>query len=104
MDPTNLDEFTCCLSSDRHFIIQPMQLTKCGHLACKECFPKFDKKGIQCKKCDVISEFNLITSQVSTVLDTVDVKCLYENMFQTIEKEISSKIDKLKSNLIINNS
>jgi hypothetical protein len=40
MASENLDEFRCCLSDDRHFIIQPITLTQCGHSACKEYFEK----------------------------------------------------------------
>ena len=95
-----LDEFRCCLSDDRHFIIQPITLTKCGHSACKECFPNDYQKIIQCKRCNAVSEFDFKASQVSTALKLA-LKFLYENMFHVIEKETSSKIRDLKSNLIL---
>jgi hypothetical protein len=84
------------LSDDRHFIIQPMTLTKCGHSACKECCPNHNQISIQCKRCNAISEFDFKASQVSTALK-LGLKFLYENMFHEIEKETSSKINDLKS-------
>jgi hypothetical protein len=62
MTSQNLDEFTCCLSSDKHFIIQPKRLKSCGHLACIECFSITNQEtNIVCKKCDVktLKELNM---------------------------------------------
>jgi hypothetical protein len=92
----NLDEFRCCLSEEKHFIIQPITLTKCGHSACKECFPNVNKKQIKCKRCNVVSEFDFKTSQVSAAFK-IALKFLYENMFRVIERETRSKINDLKS-------
>ena len=92
-----LDEFQCCLSNDKHFIIQPITLTKCVHSAWKECFPKVNQKVVKFKKCEVVSEFDFTASQVSTAFK-IAIKFLYENMFQELEKETSSKINDLKSN------
>jgi hypothetical protein len=100
MDSENLDEFRCCLSDDKHFIIQPITLTKCGHSACKECFPNVYQKTIQCKRCNVVSELDFKTSQVSAAFK-IALKFLYENMFLVIEKETRSKIKDLKSNIIL---
>jgi hypothetical protein len=96
MDSENLDEFQCCLSSDKHFIIQPMTLRKCGHSACKECFPNHNQKIIKCEKCNVVSEFDFKKSQVSAALK-LRLQFSYENMFQTIEIKTNSKINDLKS-------
>ena len=92
----SLDEFRCCLSDDKHFIIQPITLTKCGHSACKECFPKDNQKFVKCKKCEVVSQFDFTASQVSTAFK-IAIKFLYENMFQELEKVTSSKLNDLKS-------
>ena len=94
----NLDEFRCCLSDDKHLIIQPILLAKCGHSACKECFHKDNQKVVKCKKFEVVSEFDFTASQVSTALK-ISMKFLYEAMFQVLEKETSSKINDLKSYL-----
>ena len=93
----SLDEFKCCLSDDKHFIIQPITLTKCGHSACKECFPKVNQKLVKCKKCEVVSEFDFTASHVSTALK-ITIKFLYENMFQESEQETCSKLNDLKTN------
>ena len=96
MASENLDEFRCCLSDDKHFIIQPITLTKCGHSACKECFPNDNQKNIKCKKCNVVTEFDFKTSQVSVAFK-IALKFFYENMFYALEKETISKINDLKS-------
>jgi hypothetical protein len=103
MEFENLDEFRCCLSDDRHFIIQPITLTKCGHSACKGCFPNINQKSIQCKRCNFVSEIYFKTSQVSTAFK-ISLKFLYEKIFYVIEKETRSKIGDLKSNLILFNN
>ena len=92
-----LDEYRCCLSDDKHFIIKPIKLTKCGHSACNECFPKDNIKVVKCKKCEVFSEFDLTAPQISTSFK-IAIQLLYENMYQELEKETSSKLNDLKSN------
>ena len=52
------------------------------------------------QKCNVVSEFDFETPQVSAAFKMA-LQLLYENMFQTIEKETSSKIDDLKSNIFV---
>jgi hypothetical protein len=73
-----------------------MTLKKCGHSACKECFPNHNDKKIKCKRCNAVSEFYFETSQVSAALK-LRLQFSYENMFQTIENKTSSKINDLKS-------
>ena len=97
MEHENLNEFRCCLSDCEHFFIQPVTLPKCGHSACKECFPKDNQKIIKCKKCNVVSEFDFKTFQVSAALK-IATKFLCENMFKVLEQETISKINQLKSN------
>jgi len=94
-----LDKFQCCLSDDKHFIIQPITLNKCGHSACKECFPKDNQKVIKCKKCEVVSRFEFTVPQVSTALK-IAIKFMHDKMFQALENETRSKINDLKSNLL----
>ena len=93
----DLEKFRCCLSNDKHFIIQPITLPKCGHSACKECLPNDQLlKTIKCKKCEMVSHFDFNISKVSTELE-LSLMSLYENMFQVLEQETSSKINHLKS-------
>ncbi len=42
-----LDEFRCALSDDNHFLINPIQLSKCGHSVCKDCLPKSSGYGLK---------------------------------------------------------
>jgi hypothetical protein len=97
MESENMDEFTCCLSNDNHFIIQPITSMKCGHSACKGCFPNDNRKTVKCEKCNVVSEFDFNTSQKFKISLTL----LYQKIFPTIEKETSSKIKDLKSNIFL---
>ena len=94
---TSLDEFRCCLSNGTHFIIEPITLINCGHSACKECYPNDNQKFVKCKKCEVVSEVDISASQASTSFKKA-IMFLYENMFQELEKETSSKLNDLKSN------
>ena len=93
----NLDDFKCALSSeDRHFIIEPILLIKCGHSVCKACLPNNSISLIKCKTCGVISEFDFRESKVSTALKKT-MKYVYENMYQILETEMNSKLNSLKS-------
>ena len=99
MRTEKLDEFRCCLSDDKHFIIQPIILTKCGHSACKDCFSKDNQTFFKCKICEVVSEFEFTVPQVSAALK-IAIKFMYDKMFQALENETRSKINDLKSNVL----
>jgi hypothetical protein len=52
-----LDEFRCALSDDNHFLINSIQLSKCGHSVCKDCLPNDTKvQSIKCKTCGIFLE------------------------------------------------
>ena len=93
----NLEEFKCALSDDKHFIIQPIPLIKCGHAACKECFPSnVENNPIKCKICNIVSDFDFKSASVSIALKKAIQRCLGD-MFQIIEKETITKLNYLKS-------
>ena len=91
----NLDEFKCALSDDHHFIIEPITLIKCGHSACKECFPTEKINSIKCKICGIVSDFDFMNAQVSKALKLM-IKFCYDSMYKILEKEIISKLNFLK--------
>ena len=46
-----LEELKCSLSEDKHFLINPVPLSECGHSVCKICLPKDGGDSIKCKTC-----------------------------------------------------
>ena len=92
-----LDEFRCALSDDNHFLINPIQLSKCGHSVCKDCLPNDTKvHSIECKKCGVITKDVFSEIPVSKGFKEALKLCL-GNIFELIESETSSKLKELKS-------
>jgi hypothetical protein len=91
-----LEEFKCALSENKHFIIEPITLIKCGHSACKGCFPEEKTNLIKCKTCGVVSEFDFPNAQVSKALKLM-MKFCYESMYKILEKETILKLNFLKS-------
>jgi hypothetical protein len=98
MDSTEtLDEFRCALSDDKHFLIDPIPLSKCGHSVCKSCLPNDTKvQSIKCNKCGVITEEIFSEITVSKGFKQALKFCL-GNIFELIEKQTSSKLNELKS-------
>lgn len=92
----NLDEFKCALSEDKHFIIEPILLIKCGHSACKACLPNDNTNIIKCKTCDVVSEFDSKASKVSIALRRT-MKYVYEDIYKILETDMNSKLNYLKN-------
>ena len=48
-----LEDLKCALSEEKHFLINPITLSKCGHSVCKNCLPKDGDDSIRCKTCGV---------------------------------------------------
>ena len=92
-----LEELRCSLSDDRHFMIDPIPLSKCGHSVCKNCLPNDTKvHSIECKKCGVITKDVFSEIPVSKGFKEALKLCL-GNIFELIESETSSKLNELKS-------
>ena len=93
----SLDEFKCALSEDKHFIIQPIPLIKCGHAACKECFSSnAENNRIKCKICNIVSDFDYETASVSIVLNK-SIQMYHRDMLEIVEKDTITKLNYLKS-------
>ena len=92
-----MQEFQCALSNDyKHFLIDPICLTNCGHSVCKSCLQDGKISSIKCFMCGMISELDLSKIQVARGFKQALKFCL-DQIFEIIEKEFSSKVEKLKS-------
>jgi hypothetical protein len=92
-----LNEFICALSDDKHFLINPIPLSKCGHSFCKNCLPNDSYvRSIKCKKCGVITKDDFREIPVSQGFKQALKLCL-GNLFELIESQTSSKLNELKS-------
>ena len=92
-----LDEFRCALSDDNHFLINSIQLSKCGHSVCKDCLPNDTKvQSIKCKTCGMITE-DLFSEILVSDGFKESLKFCLGNIFELIEKQTRSKLNELKS-------
>jgi hypothetical protein len=92
-----LDDFRCAQSDDNHSLINPIQLSKCGHFVCKDCLPNDSKvQSIKCKTCGVITEDHFSEFPVSEGFKE-SLKFYLGNIFELIEKQTRSKLNELKS-------
>jgi hypothetical protein len=92
-----LEELRCSISDDRHFMIDPIPLSKCGHSVCKNCLPKKKFNSVKCKTCGVTTtdeDFSKI--KVSRGLQQTLKLCL-GNIFELIESQTVALLNKLKS-------
>ena len=94
-----LIELQCAFSNVKHFVIEPITLSKCGHAVCKNCLPN-ETTLVKCKICNEISEQDFSKAQTSKALKQALKICL-GSIFNIIENETSEKLDKLKSKLNI---
>ena len=56
----SLQELLCALSSDKHFLVDPVTLDNCKHSFCKSCLEKekVNLNAIECKICGITTEPN----------------------------------------------
>ena len=89
----SLNELKCAFPSGyKHFLIQPIKLSNCGHSVCKPCIQKDKIKTIKCDMCSKESELNIAKSQLSK-----DIQELIEKNFLDILKVLETENkDKLK--------
>ena len=92
-----MQECQCALSThDKHFLIDPICLTNCGHSVCKSCLQDGKISSIKCFMCGMFSELNYSKVQVARGFKQSLKFCL-DQIFEIIEKEFSSKFEKFKS-------
>jgi hypothetical protein len=95
----SLQDFQCAFSNDKHFIIEPIVLSNCGHTVCKSCLSKGTITAIKCNVCGEISQ-HINNTKESTSLRNA-LKFFLGNMFTILEKQTTIQLDKLKSNFHI---
>ena len=97
-----LIEFECALSTDKHFLYQPIALA-CGHCVCKSCIPIDRFKHI---KCNICSKKTLrdIRNDEESVLSKKAFQLSINSLFLQIEKSFAKSITHLKGNYSIRNN
>ena len=92
-----LEELTCALSDDEHFLIKPIELT-CGHYFCQECKPEENIKEIRCKICNVLTTQDFGSLIVSDSSQQI-LKLRIGDIFEVLEAETTIKLNELKGNI-----
>ena len=92
----DLEELQCAYSDFKHFLIDPITLSNCGHSVCKNCLPNDKTCSIKCKICNIVTEQDFSKIQTSKALKQALKLCL-SNIFEVIENETTLKLDELKS-------
>ena len=91
----SLQEFKCALSVRRHYLIDPITLTNCGHSVCKKCLLNLNENFIECKTCGIETELDLCKIQVSKATQQA-LKFCFGNIFEILERDMSVKLNELK--------
>jgi hypothetical protein len=93
-----LNELQCASSHEKHFIVEPITLAKCGHSICKSCIPKYVKE-IKCCICGLISEQNFDEFKVSKTSQKLLHLCI-EDVFKILKVDANSKVAYFKGNFL----
>jgi hypothetical protein len=96
-----LEELTCASSDERHFVIEPLNLSNCCHSICKSCISSEDIKEIKCKLCGLVSKQDFTKFQASNTLQKLLQTCIGD-VFKILETETCNKLNELKCNYQIN--
>ena len=91
-----LEELKCGFSNEKHFLIDPIILSNCGHSICKSCLSNESIFSVTCKICGLITEQDFSKIQVSKTLKQALKLCL-GTIFDQIEGETSEKLNEFKS-------
>jgi hypothetical protein len=89
------EELQCGSDNEKHFLIEPIPLTNCGHSICKKCIPKDSVKKIKCTICGLISSQDFAQFKVSKSTQKLLKMCL-EDVFKILENETSLKLNEIK--------
>ena len=93
------DKIKCYkLKDDDHIVQEPIQL-KCGHSICKKCFLIDNNKTVSCAKCQEVTD--TINSNVESAPIKLMVKSVLTELFQTIKKDTTEKLNILKGKLLL---
>ena len=89
------DNFKCAFSKDDHILKDPLNLKKCGHFMCKDCFKKVSKnsKTVKCQICFKINE----NSEIVNNEESVEIKNSLEYNIEMFLKLIQRKLNESKN-------
>lgn len=92
-----LKNLLCALSDSKHFSIDPIILSKCGHSVCKSCLATEENiQSIKCKLCGLITEEDFKEAKISESLKII-LKSSLVGIFDILEKEANLKLETSKS-------
>ena len=98
-------EFECALSSDKHFIKEPITLSSCGHSVCRSCLPKTsinnDSVIIKCNLCGEVTNRDLNNDKESVSIK-IALKRNLHSLLSILEKQAAMQLEKLKSMFFFN--
>ena len=102
MTEETLQKFQCVSSKRKHFLIDPIKLTNCGHSVCKSCLQDGCTTTIKCSICEIITELDSSKVQIAEDLKQALENNLY-SIIKMIEKETALKLNELESKKIHSN-
>ena len=88
-------EFECALSTDKHFIREPITLSCCGHSVCRSCLPKNDFI-IKCNLCGLVTNRDLNNDKESISIKIAFKRNLY-SLLSILEKQANLQLENFKS-------
>ncbi len=91
-----MQDFQCALTDDKHFIIEPIVLTNCGHTVCKRCLSKSKTKLINCRVCNVVTEQDLSKASESKAIKQA-IEVFLGNIISVIDEQTTKQLNDLKS-------
>lgn len=93
---STLSKFECALSSDRHFVCDPIKLNSCEHSACKKClFP--DLINLACAICGRGINEKLIKANETSQEITSEFESNLESLFQVLGNQMEGSLNMLNS-------
>jgi hypothetical protein len=92
------DDFKCAFSKDDHIIKDPLNLTKCGHFICNDCFNKVSAKSktVKCQICFLVTE----NSEIKNNEESLEIRHSLESNIEIFLKLIQKKLNESKNILI----
>lgn len=89
-----LQALQCAMSSDSHFVKQPLSLS-CGHSVCKKCVPATEKKQLKCKLCGEINQIELDKLSESRAIKQL-LKAHFDQLFDIIVARFETSLTNLR--------
>ena len=93
------EEIICGLSTNKHFVKNPIVLVECGHSACKNCVLNENSNQFICKICDTKTIRDLRNEKESMATKRL-IKIYLDDIHSFLEKQSFSQYTKLKGILV----